>query len=63
MYNGNNQRSELEHLNLLVKEDDNSEQKERNIARTMLLLRISVILVIIIIVRTSFPSSYKVTAR
>jgi hypothetical protein len=63
VYNGNNQRSELEHLNLLVKEDDNSEQKERNIARTMLLLRISVILVIIIIVRTSFPSSYKVTAR
>jgi hypothetical protein len=63
VYNGNNQRSELEHLNLLVKEDDNSEQKERNIARTMLFLRISVILVIIIIVRTSFPSSYKVTAR
>jgi hypothetical protein len=62
VYNENKQRSELEQLNLLVKDSDKTEQKERNIARTMVLLRISAILVLIIVVRTSSSSNSQVRA-
>jgi hypothetical protein len=62
VYKENMQRSEIEHLNLLVKDDNSSEQKKRNIARTMVLLRISAILAVIILVKTSSSVKSQSTA-
>jgi hypothetical protein len=56
--------SEIEQLGLLVKEKDDhdSEQIERSKARTMVLLRISAILIIFVVAMIRFPPS-KVTTK